>query len=164
MGSSQGASVLSFLPFCLSHQGFEDLHPWAPKQQPCVLWSLQSQRHFFFCTVRRLLPLHSLCFHRDFKNILFMFQWLLDFFSKQLSGRETKLKGKHYALLKPQATAPWLRLCDGAKHFCPLLSLRTANFAEGSASLCTLAWEGQACPGLPHSSGPLLRMCTACTS
>lgn len=49
--------------------------------------------------VWRMLPLHNQCFPRDFKIVLFVFQHLLDFFSKELWGGEAELKGQHYALL-----------------------------------------------------------------
>lgn len=125
----------------------------APKQQPHALWCLQTHRHFLFCSQENASsPL--LCFHRDFKILLFGFQCLLDFFSKLLWGRETKLKGKHYALLTAKAPAAMTKALGAGRgsSSAHLLSLRTAYFPEGSSSL-DAHWHGagRACPGLPVS-------------
>lgn len=70
-----------------------------------------------------MLPFYSQCFHRDFKIVLFVFQCLLDFFSKLLWVEETKLKGKHYCLFTTQSPAAMTEALWGGQPFLSTVSL-----------------------------------------
>lgn len=95
-----------FPPFCHPIGVLMSCVLTSPKQQLHVLWFLQTQRHFLFCSQENAsspLPVFSQGFLNH--TICVPVPSRFFFFSKQLRGRETKLKGKYYALLTTQASA-----------------------------------------------------------
>lgn len=99
-------------PFCRSHQ--------APKRRPTSSGAQQSQRRFLFCSQENAaspLPVFSRGFLTCTVCVPGPSRFF--FFSKQLWGRETKLKGKHYAFLHTQGPAARTLGGGGGQAFLP---------------------------------------------
>lgn len=89
-------SSLSLLPVELSELCVSLKHP---SDSPMSSGACGESEAIHTGPVRKKLTFHSPCFCRHLKIVLFVVQYLLDFFfSKQLLGGQTKLKDKHYAL------------------------------------------------------------------